>query len=412
MTDRLAVVCWRWGDKYAAEHVNRLRSMVRRNLAVPHDFYCITDDPAGLDEFVKPVPIWADYSNWQKHRRRLKIFAPEMAEVFGPRLLQIDLDMAVVGDLTPLASIDAEFCIWKSPSVGPSGFAYNPSLMLMQTGARASVWWQFNAEPHRLASEAKAAGWVGTDQAVIGHLLAPNELTWGERQGIYSFRDHVQGKFGKTLPDNAKVVGFYGPFDPADSVLRDRYPWLRKSWRQLRSDLLDALIDREGWTRGAELGVLDGSTYFHLLASNPGLTLIGVDAWRYGEEINAGHAGHRTWRKYPLERYRQKVLAGAAKIGDRAVVMVSPTVPAAAHVEDESLDFVFVDADHTEPGVRADIAAWLPKLKSSGWMLGHDYGHPDFPGVKRAVDDMLPGARVWPDYVWSIKRSEVPCCPS
>lgn len=409
MIDRLAVVCWRWGDKYTPEHVNRLRSMVRRNLAVPHDFYCVTDDPSGLDEFVKPVRIWDDYSDWQKHRRRLKIFAPEMAGVFGQRLLQIDLDMAVVDDITPLIDVDDDFCIWKCPSVGRSGYAYNPSMMLMQTGARASVWWQFNAEPHLLASEAKAAGWVGTDQSVIGHLLAPREQTWDEDDGVLSYRDHVWGRGGKSLPAGTRVVGFYGPHDPADAALLGRHLWLRRAWRQLRSDLLDALIEREGWTRGAELGVLDGATYFHLLARNPGLTLIGVDAWRYGEEINAGHDGHRTWRKYPLEQYRQKVLAGAAKVGDRAVIMESSTVDAAAGVEDGSLDFVFVDADHTEPGVRADIAAWLPKLKPSGWMLGHDYDHPDFPGVKRAVDDMLPGVRVWPDFVWSIKRSEVPC---
>jgi predicted O-methyltransferase YrrM len=57
---------------------------------------------------------------------------------------------------------------------------------------------------------------------------------------------------------------------------------------------------------------------------------------------------------------------------------------------DNSFDFVFIDGDHTYEGVKADIAAWSPKLKPTGMLAGHDYtpaGHPDtsFEGVGRAV---------------------------
>ena len=55
---------------------------------------------------------------------------------------------------------------------------------------------------------------------------------------------------------------------------------------------------------------------------------------------------------------------------------------------DRSLDSVFLDGDHREAPFRADVEGWLPKLKPGGWLCGHDYGHPQFPGVKRVVDSL------------------------
>lgn len=73
-------------------------------------------------------------------------------------------------------------------------------------------------------------------------------------------------------------------------------------------------------------------------------------------------------------------------------------------VQNGSLDFVFIDADHAESSVRHDIANWLPKLTATGWLIGHDYSD-KFPGVMAAIDDLLPGRLLWPDDVWSIERS-------
>lgn len=76
------------------------------------------------------------------------------------------------------------------------------------------------------------------------------------------------------------------------------------------------------------------------------------------------------------------------------------TLAASKLFDDGSLDLVFIDAAHDRASVAADIGAWLPKLKASGLMAGHDYGHPDF-GVKAAVDEAFgskvryEGATVW-----------------
>ena len=44
----LTVLCVRFGNKYGPEYVERLRNMVSRNLTVPYEFACLTDDPRSI----------------------------------------------------------------------------------------------------------------------------------------------------------------------------------------------------------------------------------------------------------------------------------------------------------------------------------------------------------------------------
>jgi hypothetical protein len=48
---------------------------------------------------------------------------------------------------------------------------------------------------------------------------------------------------------------------------------------------------------------------------------------------------------------------------------------AAELYEDNSLDFVFLDAAHDYESVKKDLNAWFPKIKYSGVFAGHDYPH-------------------------------------
>lgn len=59
---------------------------------------------------------------------------------------------------------------------------------------------------------------------------------------------------------------------------------------------------------------------------------------------------------------------------------------AAGQFEDESLDFVFIDASHDYESVKKDIKAWSPKIKKGGMISGHDYDD-YWAGVKKAVDE-------------------------
>jgi predicted O-methyltransferase YrrM len=76
-----------------------------------------------------------------------------------------------------------------------------------------------------------------------------------------------------------------------------------------------------------------------------------------------------------------------------------PSVEAAKKFEDKSLDFVFIDADHSYEAVRADIGAWKPKIKPGGLLCGHDHSE-NFPGVVRAVKEGLRNVELDLDKTW------------
>lgn len=61
------------------------------------------------------------------------------------------------------------------------------------------------------------------------------------------------------------------------------------------------------------------------------------------------------------------------------------SVAAAVTYENESLDFVFIDAAHDYESVKEDIFHWLPKVKKGGVLSGHDYSWS--PEVRKAVHE-------------------------
>lgn len=56
--------------------------------------------------------------------------------------------------------------------------------------------------------------------------------------------------------------------------------------------------------------------------------------------------------------------------------------------EDQSLDFVFIDASHDYQSVKEDILLWLPKVKKGGIISGDDYID-GWPGVVQAVNEVF-----------------------
>jgi tRNA A58 N-methylase Trm61 len=64
-------------------------------------------------------------------------------------------------------------------------------------------------------------------------------------------------------------------------------------------------------------------------------------------------------------------------------VRVGDSLSLAKTYADASLDFVFIDDDHSTGHVLKELAAWYPKVKPGGMLAGHDY---NWPSVQRAVD--------------------------
>ena len=76
-----------------------------------------------------------------------------------------------------------------------------------------------------------------------------------------------------------------------------------------------------------------------------------------------------------------------AAVDDIIFPMEMLSTEAARQFQDESIDFAYIDADHTYKEVLADIKAWLPKICKNGMIGGHDYA--DSAGVRQAVAEVF-----------------------
>jgi len=76
---------------------------------------------------------------------------------------------------------------------------------------------------------------------------------------------------------------------------------------------------------------------------------------------------------------------------NRCIWMLQDSVEAINDIEDNLLDCVYIDGDHSYEGVKRDILASWAKLKSGGVLCGHDYSTrwDSLAGAVKAVDEFV-----------------------
>lgn len=97
----------------------------------------------------------------------------------------------------------------------------------------------------------------------------------------------------------------------------------------------------------------------------------------------------------------------ACGLKDVITLITGDSVRAASLFPNFGLTMVFIDANHSYASVSADIRTWLPKVRVGGVLAGDDIGLPDeppeakvWPGVVRAVNELLPGWDHGPHDAW------------
>ena len=166
----------------------------------------------------------------------------------------------------------------------------------------------------------------------------------------------------------------------------------------VRRDDLGAFANARGLTGyGVEVGVQNAGFSQQIMSQWEGKQLILVDAWRgLDDHLDCAHVSdHEFENQYGRTRRRMK------QYGERVRIIRALSVEAAATFADDYLDFVYIDANHAYLAIKADMAAWWPKLKPGGLFSGHDYFNatPNVANTPDIRDDPIPESLL----VWGVK---------
>lgn len=244
------IICIKWGKIFDFRDVNTLFRACREYTSGPLRFVCLTDDADGLTEGVEAWQIpdiglsleeWSRPGVWPK----LSLFSPALISL--GRVLFIDLDMMIVGDLSPFfeptqgAIFQNMGDSWRptpkseARETGSCIFSYEP-------GAEQKVLEVF------LADKANAMMRWRNEQDFVGAHVSKADY-WPDDL-VVSFKRHLchrnaAGLFVKPVPPPkaTSIVAFHGTPRPRETLEKliwgplphvhfGKVPWIAEYFRQ------------------------------------------------------------------------------------------------------------------------------------------------------------------------------------
>ena len=118
-----------------------------------------------------------------------------------------------------------------------------------------------------------------------------------------------------------------------------------------------------GFKVGAEIGVLKGE--FTELFCKEGLKMFAVDPWAMAD-----------YYQHPKGQRKldQQFAEATGRLAPYDCTIIRKTsMEALEDFEDESLDFVYIDACHHFRYVAEDLCEWIKKVRPGGIVSGHDF---------------------------------------
>jgi len=133
---------------------------------------------------------------------------------------------------------------------------------------------------------------------------------------------------------------------------------------------------------GAEIGVYEGKNARYYLKELDIKRMFLIDPYMEYENYVPTTLG----LKANLERAEKVAHAALGEYAHKIVWIKKKATKAEEAITDGSLDFVYIDGNHSFKSVTEDIMLYYPKLKKGGLLAGHDY---DYLDVKNAVDTWI-----------------------
>jgi hypothetical protein len=237
----LNILCVKWGTKFSADYVNRLYNMVQRNLTLPHDFYCLTEDSTGLQDGIKVIPF--TQSDLEYCWNKLILF--DDLPITGTALY-FDLDVVITGNIDELITHRQSepfmgILDWnrpKQPQFNASVMRYNVNEFKyiinrfrkqVESGKLVKKReWDAYLKSNDKVVYFQGAKRFGGDQEWTSDILISEtgrqvaDMSYSDKW-ILSYRTHCK----RGLPAGSKVVIMHG--DPKPHQIKDQ--WVKDHWK-------------------------------------------------------------------------------------------------------------------------------------------------------------------------------------
>ena len=229
------VVCLKHGDKYGAEYVNTLYSMIKRHTTIPIEFICFTENPKGIDSGVRiqPIPLHPDIKGWWY---KPMFFNPGL-NFKGP-MLYMDLDIIIFKNIDNLFEYKAgEFCVLRdfNRCIQSNWDRMNSSIFRLNPGQHKVVYERFMQDP-----EYHAKRYHGDQDWLYANVKS--QFNFWPDEWIQSYKWEMRGrpemnrtsgrrnfamKGEPTILPETSIAVFHGDPNPKDCV----DDWCRENWR-------------------------------------------------------------------------------------------------------------------------------------------------------------------------------------
>lgn len=246
--NKVNVMCMKWGSKYGPEYVNKLYSMVKRNLTIPFRFACFTDDATGLDSRIEVFPM-PEIHVPEKHQispwRKLTILGEQLGTLSGTTMF-LDLDIVIVDNIDCFFVLEGDFCIIENWTQLGQGIG-NSSVYRFEVGAHKNVLEHYNNNTDEVLANYR------NEQIFLSKKIVEfgGKITYWPEKWCRSFKRHAIPKmpfrYFKTpqIPEGAKIVVFHGHPHPDEAIAGKwkgfsvksfhkfvrKTPWIARYWQ-------------------------------------------------------------------------------------------------------------------------------------------------------------------------------------
>lgn len=236
------IFCMKWGTLYGADYVNRLHSMVKRNLSYPFKMVCFTDDSSGIDADITCFPIPEMNLPGGLPERMWKKLSTLKSDLYGLEgtALFLDLDVVIVDSIDPFFEMEGSFIIIKDYRK-QWRITGNSSVYRFTIGAHGYVFDNFLTDFENIRKKHR------NEQEYLTHAVNDDQgIKYWPTEWCPSYKYDAVSRIPfafwvkPRIPEGSKILIFHGEINPHKAIHGGfgkwyRYvrsaPWIKTYWK-------------------------------------------------------------------------------------------------------------------------------------------------------------------------------------